>query len=738
MEVMKDFIESLKTLNFYTGQIKDVITIPARPSAYAPVPALSEPLLKYLSGSGISFLYSHQAEALNLSLSGKNVIMTTPTASGKTLGFNLPVIETLLSSPGSTALYVYPAKALSNDQLNTLNTLFEKSGANLKAGIYDGDTPSDKKKILRENADIIITNPYELHQILPYHSKWKRFYKNLKYVVLDEAHRYRGIFGSNIALLIRRMKRIASLYGAPPCFIASTASIANGVEFMEKLTGEKFTEVSQNGAPSAERHLVLWDSSAQPDRSVHTQTKDLLLHSAKNGFQTLAFAGSRKMAELIRIWANRENRSVPILSYRAGYDPKVRRGIEADLKSGKIKGLVSTDALELGIDIGMLDVIILSGYPGSISSFWQMAGRAGRTGRESAVIYLPFEDALQKYLLKNPSILTSMRFENAVISLHNPDILLGHMLCALSEAPAKTDDIFIGLNTKEALEFLAEKKLAVRTARGIIYAGAVRPHDNVALDSQGASRIKIKVEGRILEEIALNRAYREAHTGAVYIHNGETYVIRELSLERGEATASKEAADYHTETMKNEDVKITETQRSVRHGSCTLNFGNVSVTEIYKGYKRKKGAQITGYDELHMPPLNFNTESVWITLNTGAEDAVLREKLDFNGALHAAEHALIALAPVFAMAETNDIGGMSYPDYEGEGPVIFIYDGFEGGIGISEKLFEMFDGLKDKTIELVETCGCEAGCPMCVYSPKCGNNNNPIDKKGSLVLLKSL
>ena len=738
MEGIKNLIASLKPLSFYRGQITRVIEIPAREAKYSPLPALSEPLLKYLSSQGIERLYSHQAEALTLSLGGKNVIMTTPTASGKTLGFNLPVVETLSAAPGATALYIYPAKALSNDQLNNLNTLFEKSGVNLKAGIYDGDTPSDKKKILRENADIIITNPYELHQILPYHSKWKRFYKNLKYIVLDEAHRYWCIFGSTIALLIRRLKRIAALYGANPRFIASTASIANGTEFMEKLTGCEFSEVSENGAPSAPRFLILWDSSFNPDGSVHTQTKDLLIQSAKSGFQTLAFTGSRRMAELIRIWANRSDRSVPILSYRAGYDPKVRRAVEADLKSGRIKGLVSTDALELGIDIGMLDVIILSGYPGSVSSFWQMAGRAGRSGRESAVFYMPFEDALQKYLLKNPELLTSMRFESAVISTHNPDILTGHILCALSEAPARTDEIFSGLDTKDALGFLIENKLAVNTPRGIIYSGGVRPQDAVALDSQGTSRIKIKTEGRILEEIALNRAYREAHEGAVYIHNAETYVIRELSLERGEAAASREEADYHTETLKNEDVKIIETKKSEKRGSYTLNFGSVSVTEIYKGYRRKKGQQVQGYEALNLPPLNFVTEAVWITLNTDAEDAVLKEKYDFDGSLHAAEHALIALAPVFAMCETDDIGGMSYPDYEGEGPVIFIYDGFEGGIGISEKLFEIFESLKEKTIDLVEKCLCESGCPMCVYSPKCGNSNNPIDKKGCLTLLKTL
>ncbi|HDQ25587.1 MAG TPA: DEAD/DEAH box helicase [bacterium] len=738
MEGIKKLIEGLRLSSSYGKHIHDIITIPPAPAKYAPIPALSPPLRKYLEACGITKLYSHQAEAVTLSLSGKNVITTTPTASGKTLCFNLPVMESLCAAPGTTALYIYPAKALSNDQLNSLQDAFEKSGLNLKAGIYDGDTDASKKRYLRENADIIITNPYELHQVLPFHSKWRRFYKNLRHIVIDEAHRYRGIYGSNIAMLMRRLKRIAALYGASPVLYGSTASISGAAEFMEKLTGSPFTEASENGAPSGEKYLVLWDPSKNPDKSPHTQAKDLLLNTSGNNFQTLLFTGSRKMAELIRIWANKEKKDIPILSYRSGYDPALRREIEARLKNGEIKGLVSTNALELGIDIGMLDVIILSGYPGSISSFWQQAGRAGRKQKESAVFYIPFEDALQKYLMRHPEILTSKKFESAVITTQNPNILLGHILCALSEAPSRDSLVFDGLDTRKEVEYLLERKIITRTPRGIIYSGGARPQDETALDSSGAAKIKIKSGGRLLEEISLNRAYREAHTGAVYIHNGEPYVIQELDIGAGTAAASKEPADYYTEPLKKEDVEILEKYAEKEATGCKLAFGSVSVTEYYQGFKRKRHGSTLSYEALHMPPLKFTTQALWIEPSAAAEPAILSRKLDFEGAIHAAEHALIALAPLFAMCEADDIGGMSYPDYSGDGPVIFIYDGFEGGIGISEKLFEIFPALAEKTLELVLSCGCESGCPACVYSPKCGNNNNPIDKAGAAVFLEKI
>ncbi len=739
MKTIKGLLSAIQTERFYRSQIKEIIKIRPVEAEYTEGIELSSPVKKYLSACGIERLYTHQAETIKLIRQGKNTAITTPTASGKTLAFNIPVMEALNEDKDATALYIYPAKALSNDQLNVLKDFMEKSGIDIAPGIYDGDTPQDKKKNLRENARIIITNPYMLHQTLPYHAKWRKFYKNLKFIILDEAHKYKGVFGSNIAFLLRRLKRILKIYGSSPQFVVSTASLANPLEFTEKLTGEKFELVSKNGSPAGEKNLVLWDSSQNPEKSVSTQTKDLLLFTAKAGFQTLCFIISRRMAELIRKWANKEDKSVEILSYRAGYTPEMRREIEQKLKKGLIKGVVSTEALELGIDIGQLDAIILSGYPGTISAFWQMAGRAGRKMQDSAIFFLPHEDALQKYLLRNPAILTDMKFESAVISLENPNITAGHVLCAVSESPSASKNVFEDSPlSAELCENLIKHGLLKETPRGIIYSGSVRPQDAVTLDSAGGKNIKIKVEGRLLEEITLERAYREAHTGAVYLHNAETFVIQDLNLEEGIAHAIKQEADYYTEVMKNEQVAVMKVKKSLELGNHKLFLGNVSVTETYKGFKIKKGGNIVSYEDLHLPPLHFNTESVWVELNHGIKENIDAMKLDFDGAIHAAEHALIALSPLFAMCDPDDLGGMSYPSYEDGNPVIFIYDGYEGGIGISEKLFEVYGKLCEKSVEMVEACGCETGCPSCVYASNCGNGNSPIDKQGAIALLNML
>jgi DEAD/DEAH box helicase domain-containing protein len=453
----------------------------------------------------------------------------------------------------------------------------------------------------------------------------------------------------------------------------------------------------------------------------------------------------------------------------------MRRDIESKLKSGAIKGVVSTNALELGIDIGMLDVIIISGYPGTISSFWQQAGRAGRKMQDSAVFYLPQEDALQKYILKHPDILLSQKFESAIISIDNPNIIAGHVLCAISEAMAEGTKIFDDIETGPFVETLIEQGVVTKTPRGLVYAGSKRPQDVVGLDDICGGSIKIKVDGRILEEITVTRAYDEAHNGAVHLFNGETYVIKELNLEQGYATAVKEDVDHYTDTMKDEDVKILRVKKSKRYGNFDLNFGDVSVTETYKAYRTKKSGKVISTDPLLLPPLTFTTEALWVTLDSSINRAVKNDPcLDFDGAIHAAEHALIALSPLWAMCDRNDIGGRSYPVYDDAGAqwaepmahlkngdvpgadglssrgydprpsaqrgnsYIFIYDGYAGGIGISEKLFDVFPSLVANTLALVSGCGCEDGCPDCVYSPKCGNNNNPIDKKGAIVILKEL
>lgn len=738
MDRIKKLIQKIKSENYYKGQIVNIIEFDSKDPIFADDLPLIPELRKYLNSMNIKNLFSHQYQAIVKLREGKNIIISTPTASGKTLAFDMPVLEEIKKNNETTALFIYPAKALSNDQLNTLLNIKKISGLNFEAGIYDGDTPSDKKKILREKANIIISNPYELHQIIPFHWKWKKFLTNLKFIVLDEAHRYRGIFGSNIAMLIRRFKRILKFYGSKPQFIISTASLANPEEFCSKLTGECFDLIDKSGSPAGKKYLILWDSSLFPEKSVYTQTKDILLTSVSENYQTLCFTTSRKLSELISMWSNKEIKNREIFSYRAGYSPETRRDIEKKFKNGEIKGIVSTNALELGIDIGNLDIIIISGYPGSIISFWQQAGRAGRKMQESAIFYLPYEDALEKYLLKNPEILTGMNFENAIISLENPNILTGNILCAASELPITDKKLFIDVNCENIIDKLTEKGLLTSTPKGYIYSGNVRPQDIVSLDNTGGKNIKIKVDGKILEEISINRAFREAHPGAVYLHQNETFVIKKLNVEEGIAYARRENVDYYTEALKNEEVKIIDIIKSKNFKNFKLYFGRVAVTEFYKSYRIKKSGYAVSQEILNLPPLNFTSESVWLELDDSIKNKIDDLRLDFNGAIHATEHALIALSPIFAMCEPDDLGGVSYPIYENDKSMIFIYDAYEGGIGICAKLFEIFPALIEKTLDMIKKCECESGCPYCVYSSKCGNNNNPIDKKGAINLLLEL
>ena len=412
---------------------------------------LESRIREFINSSKIK-LYSHQAEVITHSLFEKNVMITTPTASGKTLAFNLSVMHEMVRDPEATALYLYPLKALAQDQLKTLLDLEAQIGIELKPAIYDGDTSSHRRSAIRNNSRIILTNPHALHQYLPWHQKWKRFFSNLRYVVLDESHVYRGVFGSNVAFLIRRLRRIANRYGAKPQFILSSATLANPNEHSEKLVGLDFEIVSQNGAPRGERHIHFWNSVTDENRSAHRQTSDLLATSVKRGLQTLCFTTSRRLAELIASWASDRNSRKTIVSYRAGYSPEERREIESSIREGKTRGIASTTALELGIDIGSLDSVIISGYPGTVMSTWQMAGRAGRGAKPSMMTLIGFENPLDQYFMKHPDQFFGRPHEHAIVDLENPYVLMGHAMCAAAELPLCQDEdsVYLGDNLSES------------------------------------------------------------------------------------------------------------------------------------------------------------------------------------------------------------------------------------------------------------------------------------------------
>jgi DEAD/DEAH box helicase domain-containing protein len=732
-------LESLRHASWYKGQVVHVAEVGSRTARYAlPDPALPEPLTRYLSSAGIDNLYSHQVELLDAARKGRNPIITTATSSGKTLGFNLPVFEHMLRDRTSTALYLYPMKAVTRDQLRVLNDMEQATGLRLNSAVYDGDTPSNIRPRIRQTARIVLSNPYELHQVLPWHYKWARFFKGLRWVVVDEAHRYRGVFGSNVAQLFRRLNRLCKLYRARPNYVLSSASIANPQELAERLTGREFVHVKDDGSPSAQSFFLFWNPAQDFGTSVHIQTQRLVAHFAKSGFQTLCFVQSRRLAELVARWVREQLPELPVSSYRAGYLPKERRAIESALASGELRGVVSTDALELGIDIGGLDCIILSGYPGSLASLWQQAGRAGRKLQDSVIVFIGFNDALDQYLLRYPERVLARGFESAVVDLSNPHIVRGHMLCAASESPIKDEELKPeGTRLLEELE----KELKVRkTQAGWIYTGKERPQETVQLERIAEQTVEVICEAKVLETMELGRAYREVHEGAVLMHRGETYVSKKLDLEAGRAEVEQNEVDYYTQVIRHEQLRLLETrkERELCEG-CTLSLGRLQATETYTGYKTKRYDQVLSTNPLDLPEIEFPTVGLWLSFRDRFFHSLQLEEPAITGGMHGTEHAFIAIAPLVAMCDRMDIGGITYARFPGTGlPTLFLYDGYEDGIGISEKLFAEFDRLAKVTLELVSACGCDDGCPACVLSARCGDNNQPMDKPAAITILKAL
>ncbi|MGA7628154.1 MAG: DEAD/DEAH box helicase [Methanoregula sp.] len=709
---------------------------------------LPEEIESYLTQKNIQ-LYSHQCEAINALMAGKNVIITTPTASGKTLAFNIPVFASLAANSDARALYLYPTKALSNDQYATLATMEKYTGILAKPAIYDGDTPQSKRAAIREHSRIVISNPHELHQVLSWHAKWSSFFSNLQFVVIDEAHRYRGIFGSQIAFLIRRLLRIARFYGSDPQFVLSTATLANPEEFARRLVGRSFKLVDSDGSPHGTRHFVLYNPfyDGIGERSAHQETKDLLLSCVKSDLQTLCFTGSRKMAELVTIWAREDAHRTSarlaqsIWAYRAGYLPEERRTIERQLKNGEIRGVVSTNALELGIDIGSLDAVIIDGYPGTMMSVRQQAGRSGRNGGESLAVLVAQSNPLDQYFMHHPEAFFSRSHEHAIINTNNPYIVSGHLLCAAAELPIceEKDAGVFGESFAPLLAGLAETGLLKKTSRGWVYAGRGRATDAVRLDSMAGESFRILCNGRMLETMDRAQAYREAHKGAIMLHQGETYVVKEMDLETHTVRVSETEVDYYTQPLKEVDLRVLETleTRDVNGVKCA--FGDAEVTEQYTAYKIKRGDTILGVEPLVLPPLTFRTKAFWVVLPDTLAASVVSSNLDLAGGLHGAEHALIALMPLHVMCDRWDIGGLSSPSFGENGdPVIFVYDGYEGGIGLAEKAFTLLPSLFSSAYELVRDCSCRKGCPSCIYSPKCGNDNMPLDKEATTVILAGI
>jgi DEAD/DEAH box helicase domain-containing protein len=695
------------------------------------------------------FPYIHQCEAIRAVRAGEDIILSTSTASGKTLAFSLPIFEHMCDDPDATALYLYPTKALSRDQLKSMVLMEKETGISLHPAIYDGDTPQDKRPAIREHSRVVLSNPYELHQILPWHHLWTRFFKNLGFVVIDEAHLYRGVFGSHVAFLIRRLQRVCAHYGADPRFIIATATLANPETFAERLTGRHMHLISKDGAPHGEKQFVLYNPffDGPGTRSMHRETATLLRACMRHDLQTICFTGSRKLTELVALWTKDElMKDNPgalneIAAYRAGYLQEERREIEDRLKTGSLKGVVSTNALELGIDVGSLDAVILSGYPGTMISTWQQSGRAGRSMTESLSILVARADPLEQYFMRHPEVFFQASHEHAVVDLANPYILSGQVLCAASELPIdpERDRIFLGDSLEAVIEAHAAQHLLSRTKRGWMYTGHRKPGELVSLGNISQETFRVLCKGHLLETLDRAQAYREAHEGAVMIHQGTQYLVKKMDLTDHIVRVDPADLDYYTKPLKTVDVELTRVIRHrIAHG-IVLSFADVIVTEQYTGYKMIHHDNVIGVESLSLPPIRFPTKAIHFRVPEGPVSAVNSAGLDLAGGLHAVEHAFIATMPFHVMCDRWDIGGLSMEvDPESGDPAIFVYDGFEGGIGLSESAYDLFEPILAMTRDLVGECRCEKGCPACIYSPKCGNDNQPLDKAAAITLLEAL
>lgn len=698
-----------------------------------PFPDSVDPnLKKRLSEAGIDGLYSHQAEGIAHIGQGKNIIVTTPTGSGKTLVYNIPVISRIMEKKGSRALYIFPTKALAQNQLRTIREL-----GDISAEIYDGDTPGDaRRRIKNSPPDIILTNPEMLHLgILPFHQYWRGFLSRLDFVVIDEAHSYRGIFGSHVAHLARRLRRICGHYGSRPLFVLSSATVNKPACFAEKLVSLPFESVEKSTAPEGKRYFIFMDPGTKSPYSLAVRT---FSESMMSGLSTILFTRSRRSSELLQMWAQRSLSGMEekVSAYRAGYLPEERREIEKLMFSGMMKGIISTSALELGIDVGSLDCCILFGYPGSMTSTWQRIGRVGRGKKNSVVVFIGLEDALDRYFLKKPDEFFSMGFEDVIINPENPVIHLEHLKCACFELPIEEkDSAFFGENMHGMLR---DGPFAMTPDRSRYCYIGKPPHRQVNMRTSGeAFAIAEAGSGRIIGETEGSRIFSECYPGSIYIHRGERYEITSIDIEKKIAEAARTRADFYTQPNWWEKIEILK-QESSQMAGFAIRLGSIEVTTQVTSYEKRseKDKSLLSTHQLSLPPQKFQTRAMWLEIPGKTVLRFQEKNLDFQGSLHAMEHAIIGIFPLVVTCDRRDIGGYSfYFHQQTKSPAVFIYDGYPGGAGIVDLAYERHKAILESALETVSSCRCEEGCPSCIQSPKCGNNNNPLDKRGAIFLL---
>jgi len=778
-----DPVEALSRLSsgLRAERLVHVHHVPARSERAAPWPEWVAPTVHFaFSTSGIKTLWSHQREAADSAHEGNHVVISTGAASGKSLGYLLPVLSDVVdganspSGRGATALYLSPTKALAADQLARLTAL---AIPGVRAATYDGDTPPDERRWIRDHCQYVLTNPDLVHySLLPSHPRWAPFLRSLRYVVIDECHFYRGVFGSHLAALLRRLRRVAARYGASPTFVLASATVADPQTQASALIGMPVRPVTVDGSPRASMTFGLWEpglvsgghlltdpgshngseaagiDSARPGtahrRSAVAETADLLADLVANGVQTVAFGRSRAGVEAVASSARRSLAEVdPLLeasvaAYRGGYLPEERRELEGRLRSGALRGLAATNALELGIDVNGLDAVLMAGWPGTCASLWQQAGRAGRHGSPSLAVLIAGDDPLDTYLVHHPEAVFERPVEAAVLDPHNPYILGPHLAAAAAELPLTAADAQIfGPTMVSLLETLVARGLLRRRPGGWFWTRPERATDLISLRGTGETvRIVERSTGRVLGTVDAAAAHSSVHTGAVYIHQGKPYVVAHFDVEDSHAVVVAGDPGWSTSAQTVSAFDIARIEQSQTWGAVELYFGSVEVRSQVTSFLRLlPGGEVLGEHPLDLPERSLNTKAVWWTMTERMLDSAGIPESEIPGAAHAAEHAAIGMLPLVATSDRWDIGGVSTALHPDTGrPTILVYDGHPGGAGFAERGFHAARIWLTATRDAILACNCVGGCPSCVQSPKCGSGNEPLDKVGAISLLTAV
>jgi len=716
---------------------------------------------------GVASPWSHQVVAAEHAWAGRHVVLATGTASGKSLAFQLPGLARVLAArkrngrPGATVLYLSPTKALAQDQLASLSSL---DVPRLAACTHDGDSPREQRDWARDHAEWLLTNPDMLHHsMLPGHARWSRFLSQLQLVVVDECHHYRGVFGAHVALVLRRLRRLAAHYGASPTFVLASATVADPAVSAGRLTGLTVEPVTEDGSARGQVSLGLWEppfttyageNGAPVRRAATAEVADLLADLVADGVRTLAFVRSRRGAETVALTAGRLlDEAVPGLSrevaaYRGGYLPEDRRELEAALRAGRLRGVAATNALELGIDVAGLDAVLMAGFPGTRAAMWQQVGRAGRRGTDAVAVLVARDDPLDTYLVTHPEALVGAPVEATVFDPGNPHVVGPHLCCAAAELPLREEDLpLFGPSSREGVDALTAAGLLRRRATAWFWTDRSRPTDLADLRSTGGRAVDL-VEagtGRVVGTVDASSSHGTVHQGAVYLHQGDTYLVRSLDLEDRVAVIERDDPGYTTSAREVTDIEILEemTAAGAADGwtAGRLAFGTVQVTHQVVAFLKRRvpSGEVIAEEPLDLPERTLETRAVWWTVPAARlEDAGLDVK-DLPGSAHAAEHASIGLLPLFATCDRWDIGGVSTALHPDTGMLtVFVYDGHAGGAGFAERGFHAAREWLTATRETIASCTCESGCPSCVQSPKCGNGNHPLDKAGAVRLLDVL